>query len=391
MSTQGSIKRDDSGKWFFVIDTVEADGKRKQLKRRGFATKKEAQSALTTVQNDLQRGTYVRPVKMRFGTYLLDWVDGLAASGRRPSTIDSYRQNIKRNVLPTLGGYDLQAVTAIDLDKLYSQLIAKPLSMRTVRYVHTIIGKALSDAERKDLVVRNVARRASPPAASATHGPEMQIWTPEQLRDFLAGIEQHHHYPMITLAAMTGLRRAELCGLRWQDVDLDAATVAVRQTITVVDGKMVVGEVKTKRSKRVVNVDSDTISVLKRWRKEQLRHRLLIGAGWKNTGLVFTMPTGEGWNANTITQAFDRLQTPSKTEDAKVTAARPPKIRFHDLRHSHASHALAAGVNVKIVSERLGHASAAFTMDVYAHVMPGQQADAAAAVSALVGRALTQP
>jgi integrase len=134
------------------------------------------------------------------------------------------------------------------------------------------------------------------------------------------------------------------------------------------------GDVKTKRSRRVLDVDPTTMAVVKRWRKQQREYRLLMGAGWRDTGLVFTDPTGVGWHPDTVSQAFDRL----------VTSSPLPRIRLHDLRHSHATHLLAAGVNVKVISERLGHASVSFTLDTYAHVMPGQQADAAAAVSALV-------
>ena len=111
---------------------------------------------------------------------------------------------------------------------------------------------------------------------------------------------------------------------------------------------------------------------------------MLVGAGWTETGLVFTMPSGEGWHPNSISQAFDRLVSPVRKATREELDRRPPRIRFHDLRHTHATQLLAAGVNIKVVSERLGHASVAFTLDTYAHVMPGQQADAAAAVSALV-------
>jgi integrase len=134
----------------------------------------------------------------------------------------------------------------------------------------------------------------------------------------------------------------------------------------------------------VLNLDPMTMSSLKRWRKVQLEQRILMGAGWTDTGLVFTMPTGHGWHPTSITQAFTRLVAPSRHLTQTEIERRPPRIRLHDLRHSHATHLLAAGVNVKVVSDRLGHASVAFTLDVYSHVMPGQQADAAAAVAALV-------
>ena len=367
-----------------MVDTNGADGKRKQLRRRGFQTKAKAQTELTKVLGDMQRGSFVKPSRTKVADYLNEWIAGLPASGRRPSTIASYAANVRVNVLPTLGGVELQSLTALQLDALYSSLLARGLSMRSVRYVHTIIGKALADAERKGIVARNVARLATPPAASATRAPDMQFWTPAQLRAFLSGIEGHHHYPILRLAAMTGMRRGELCGLRWGDVDLDAGTISVQKSTVAIAGKVVAGDVKTKRSRRVLDIDAATTAALRRWRTTQLEQRMLMGAGWSDTGLVFTDPTGAGWKPDTVSQAFDRLVTPAKKATRAEIEARPPRIRFHDLRHTHATHLLAAGVNIKVASERLGHASVAFTLDVYAHVMPGQQADAAAAVAALV-------
>ena len=384
MSTAGSIKRDDSGKWFFVVDTAGHDGKRKQLKRRGFETKKAAQAELTALLETVQRGTFVRPTKMNVSEYMRAWLDGLPGAGRRPSTVASYRMNVEHNMIPLIGAVELQLLTPVDLDGLYSKLLAtgvtkangtsRPLSMRTVRYVHTIARKALGDAERKGLVARNVARLSTPPSSSSTRAPEMKIWQPAQLRSFLAGIQESAYYPMLRTASMSGLRRGELCGLRWEDVDLDAGTVSIRHSVTSIGGKVVAGDVKTKRSRRVLDVDAATVSVLRSWRTAQLEQRLLMGSGWQQTGLVFTVPTGDGWRPDTVSHAFDRL----------VALSGLPRIRLHDLRHTHASHLLAAGVNVKVVSERLGHASVAFTLDTYAHTMPGQQANAAAAVAAMV-------
>jgi integrase len=177
------------------------------------------------------------------------------------------------------------------------------------------------------------------------------------------------------------MRRGELVALRWADVDIDKATVAVTRSTTSVQGKVVTGDVKTKRSRRVIDVDAATVAMLRRWRNHQREDRMMMGAGWHGVGNVFTMPAGEAWHPDTVSQAFDRLVAAHR--EALGNNA-PTRIRFHDLRHTHASHLLAAGVNVKVVSERLGHASVAFTLDAYAHLMPGQQAFAAAAVAALV-------
>lgn len=213
----------------------------------------------------------------------------------------------------------------------------------------------------------------------------MKFWTPAELRAFLVCIESSDHYPLLRVASMTGLRRGELCGLRWVDVDLEAGTISVVKSVTCVRGAMLTGDVKTKRSHRVIDLDTTTLAVVKAWRKQQTEHRLLMGPGWIDSGLVFTMATGAGWNPPTVSQAFERLVRPEwKNPTREQLEGLLPRIRFHDLRHTHATRLLAVGVNVKVVSERLGHASVAFTLDTYAHVMPGQQASAAAAVSALV-------
>jgi integrase len=253
-------------------------------------------------------------------------------------------------------------------------MVGRGLKPRTVRFAHSICHKALADAERKGIVAINVAAKASPPKSSACRAPEAATWTPAELRTFLDQTRDHHHGALIRLAAMTGLRRGELCGLRWTDVDLDGPTLAVRQTITTVDHKPVLGDVKTGTSRRVVDLDDTTVAVLRRHQVTQKEWRLMAGEGWKDTGLVFTMPDGEGWNPDTITQAFERL----------VAVSGLPRITLHGLRHSHTTHLLASGTNPKLVSARLGHASVAFTLDRYGHVMPGQQAQAAAAVAALV-------
>ena len=169
---------------------------------------------------------------------------------------------------------------------------------------------------------------------------------------------------------------SELCGLRWQDVDLIVLRLTVRQAITTADHLPVAGETKTTRSRRAIDLDAVTASALRTHRNRQREERLLLGPGWRDSGLVFTMPDGSGWHPDVITRAFARL----------VERSGLPKIRLHDLRHTHATHLLAAGVNVRVVSERLGHASTAFTLDVYGHVLPGQQAEAAAAAAALVDR-----
>jgi integrase len=386
MSTRGSVKQDKKrGTWYFVVDLPTADGRR-QVKRRGFASRKAAIDELDVLLGNVKTGTYVEPSKLALQTYLDGWLDGLTAAGRRPSTIDGYRRLLKAYVFETdLGATKLQAVTALDLDRLYARLATSGrrrakdghpgLSLRTVRYVHTVLGKAFADAVRQGLMQRNPARLANPPKTSSTRAPEFTVWSPAELQKFLKHTGEHDHRHLFRVAALTGLRRGELCGLRWVDVDLDAARLHVRQSITPVGGKPVVGEAKSARSRRSIDLDAGTVAALKAHRKDQAAEKLLMGAAYRDKGLVFATATGAVWHPDTISGVFE-----SAVKESKL-----PRIRLHDLRHGHATHLLAAGTNPKIVSERLGHASVAFTLDTYGHVLPGQQASAAAAVAALVG------
>jgi integrase len=388
VSRAGSIRRDPKTKtWTLVVDlTPPGAKKRKQAFRRGFPTKAAAQAELDSLKERVRTGTFVPPSRLTLGDYLTSWLDSRRAAGLRATTIASYRSKIDAYVLTRdVAGIPLQGVTSLDLDDLYAELLRSGrrtgkkagtgLSARTVRYVHSIIRKALSDAVRKDLVVRNVALTATPPAASAARAPEFSVWTTEELRTFLASVAGHHHGALFHLYGLTGLRRGEGLGLRWRDVDLDAGVLRVRKSVALHDdGSVAIDEVKTPRSRRTVDLDPATVAVLKAHRKAQLEQRLLMGRGFRDRGLVFAMPDGSPWNPDSISQAFERA----------VARAKLPAIRLHDVRHTHATHLLAAGVNVKVVSERLGHASVAFTLDTYAHVMPGQQSDAAVAVAKLV-------
>lgn len=366
--------------WYYVVD-IETGGKRKQLWEGKFPTQAAAQSALNAKLEEVRRGEYVAPTATTFGSYLAGWLNSLDAAGRRATTIDRYRGVVDAYITPALAEVELQSLTPVDLDRLYADLLANGrrhraggLSKRTVRQVHSIIRKALSDAERKGLVRRNVARLATPPSASSARAPEMRVWQPAELKRFLDATASNNHGPLFRLAAMTGLRRGELCGLRWEDVDLEQAELRVRQSVITVSGKRQFDLVKSARSRRTVSLDQRTIVVLRRHRQTQLEQRVAVGAGYTDLGLVFAMPDGQSWSPDTISQAFDR----------EVVRTPLPRIRFHDLRHTHATHLLAAGANIKVVSERMGHASVSFTLDTYGHVLPGQQADAAAAVARLV-------
>jgi len=351
------------------------------MRRRGFRTKAEAQAALNDVLADVQHGSFVAPQRLTCRSYLTEWLDGLEARGRRPSTVADYRKKVRTYVLPTLGDVRLQELTPRHCDALWTELANNGrargeggLSARTVRYVATILGRALSDAERSSLIQRNPVKLSTPPAASAAQAPEMKVWEPGQLATFLQHAETEYLGSMLHLIAVTGLRRGEAVALQWSDVEIDAGTLTVRRNATTADNRTVLGLPNSKRSRRTLALDNETLRMLRDHRRGQAEQRLAIGPGWTDEGLVFSDVDGRMLRPERVTRTFDRL----------VASSGLPRIRLHDLRHGHATYLLASGANPRLVAERLGHASVAFTLDTYGHVLPNQQADAAEAVRRLI-------
>lgn len=244
---------------------------------------------------------------------------------------------------------------------------------RPFRYLATILHKALADAVDEGLLAVNPASKARPPKPSRSAPTELRFWTPEQLRHFLTSVAGTRLEAAWHLAAMTGMRRGEVLGLRWRDLDLDGATLAVRHTIITVDNKIIESDPKNHMA-RVIDLDPATVEQLRRHHRRQQADRDEWGSDYQDQDLVFCREDGTPLHPDGFSQSFQKA----------LADAGLPRIRLHDLRHSHASIALAAGVPIKVVSERLGHGSPGFTLRQYVHVMPGAQAEAAARIAAVV-------
>ena len=344
-------------------------------------TRKAAEKLLGDLVKRLHDGDYRAPERITFGDYLLErWLPTKRAQ-LRLSTFSSYKNNIELHVIPRLGAIPLQKLQPEDLDTFYAQLLTDGkrngagggLAPKTVRIIHGILRKALADAMRKGTVTRNVADLADAPKVRLGGSREMTVWAADELRDFLASIEDSEWYVPIFIAANTGMRRGEVLGLTWRNVDLDAARLVVSQQILSVEYEASVADVKTSNSRRTIDLDPRTVAVLKAWRRQQLEQKMSTGRRG-NDEFVFTHPDGGPIHPDLFSQSWQRLMRDSELRT----------IRLHDLRHTHATILLKAGVPVKVVSERLGHASVSFTLDTYGHVMPGQQAEAAAAAAGLL-------
>jgi integrase len=285
---RGSIRKDASGKWYFVVDVDLPGNKRRQARRRGFSTKRAAQAALTELLGKLDGGSYVEPSKLTVRQYVeTRWLPAIE-DGLRPSTFASYSRNMRVQVLPRIGAIRLQALDPATLQALYGELRREGrsahrggggLSARTVDYIHSIIRNALRTAVEWDLIPRNPADRTKPPRqkARADRHTKIRTWTRAELRAFLTATRDETLYPLWLLLATTGMRRGEALELAWSALDLDAGRVSIRRTLvdvtTVEEGRRpTFHDPKTTRGTRVVALDAATVATLRDWRTEQAKN-----------------------------------------------------------------------------------------------------------------------
>lgn len=374
--------------------SMEDRTERRQQFRGGFRTKRDAQRALVDALSELGRGTYVDPRRQSLAEYLQDeWLPGrrpTTGAGRRHrgqlgiGTWNDYRGIIETYVVPRIGAVRLDELTPAKLDRFYDEIEqtggrnGRPLSSKTVLNVHRLLHKALADAVRIGALTRNpadIVRAPSAPKAST------DVWTVDELRAFLEHVADDRFYAAWLLFATTGMRRGEVAGLSWSDVDLDQARLRVTMTLGVVDGKATwKPRPKTAAGERTMSLDPATTEILRSHKRAQSESRLKTGPAWQSRqhdwlgqhrdDLVFTWPDGSLVHPERFSRWFRE----------HCSAAGLPRIRLHDVRHTYATAGLATARGwheVKVISERLGHASIGITLDTYAHVLPVADQEAA--------------
>lgn len=313
---------------------------------------------------------------MSFGVYLTTrWLPGKKLV-LATSTYEGYRRNVQRHVLPALGRIGLRGLRPHHLEAFYDQLLhpaeGRALSPKTAYEIHLVIRGALTDAVRRGLVTRNVALVAHAPGLGSIPKVEQRSWTTEELQTFLRAAAGHRLFPALWTSAFTGMRRNELLGLQWDDYDAAKATLSINRGLVAVGYDLHETRGKTRNARRRIDLDATTINVIDAWREWQRTEHQAVGietAGW-----MFTSGDGEPIHPHAISQTFERI----------AGRAGVRVIRLHDLRHTHGTLLIAAGVPVKVVSERLGHGHPAFTIETYQHVLPGMQANAARVFEQLV-------
>jgi integrase len=360
--------------WTAVVDLPPdpITGKRRQ-KRLSSPTKRGIEALVAATIQAAQTG-FTDAGRLTVRDFLAQWLEA-AAPTLRPSTNRRYLDLVRLHLVPVLGNVRLSKLGASDVQRLYADRLAAGLSPTSVRHVHGVLHRALDQAVRWGIVGRNVTEAVDPPRRIT---PEAKTWNAQQVATVLAAAGDDDLEALWRLALLTGMRRGELIGLRWRDLDLDRGILAVRRTLSRGHGSaLIAGEPKTASGRRQIALPASAVDVLRRHRVRQLEVRLAAGPVYDDRDLVFAGDTGAPLHPNSLNLRFRRL----------ITRADVPPIRFHDLRHTCATLMLANGEHPKVVQERLGHADIAMTMNLYSHVTADMQRDAADRLDALIGAA----
>lgn len=320
------------------------------------STREEVEQKARELQVLYTKGMIAEPDSVTFKERGELWLRRKARTAR-PKTLEGYGWLLRRYVYPHLGERKVQALRPPHIRGFYESLLESGMSSETFRQVRYLVRAILEDALADEIVARNVAHgvRVELPKTQRTG----QSWSPLEVRAFLQAATNERLYPLFYLMLTLGLRRGEVLGLRWVDVNLEGSTLRVSQTLTLVGGKPHFGQPKTESSRRVLDLPPDVREVLSDWRAQQRGEREIAGADWEDSGLVFTTALGGYLHPDNLKRVLHRV--------AKRAGVKP--VRIHDLRHTYASLAISNGVPAEVASEKLGHTQVAFTLKQYRHVL----------------------
>lgn len=356
---------------------------------KGYLRKRNKKKSTGDVTSSLGQGlisvnieNLIRPPAMTLREFLIQWLETYAKHNTRPTTYAGYETFVRRHILPEIGNIELGKLTAFHLQQLYAKKTVGGradgqeggLSTRSVRLIHSIMREALNHAVKWRLISQNAALEAEPPKNKSR---KTQVWSAGQAVKFLEFIKDHRLCALYFLAITTGMRRGELMGLRWRDVDLDEGIVRVEQNLVVVNGRLNYQEPKTESSCRAVLLPASAMEVIKRHKTRQERDKLLTGVNYYEHGLVFCQQNGQPlWPDNISKRQFRNL----------VEKAGLPRITFHDLRRTHATLLIAGGADPRQVANRIGHSSLTITLGIYNQVTRGRQEETARLIDEILFR-----
>ncbi len=343
---EGSIYFSESENTW-VAEITLPDGKRKKKRSKKQQVVKDW---LFEYRKQIKENGRLIDERMALSQFLVKFLEDTAKHTLKPKTFSSYKWIIETHVIPEIGKMKLANLKPHHLQKLYSDKVNSGLSKKTVLHIHSVIRRALNEAVKWGLINNNPCSSVTPPRPDKSL-PE--IWSVVQAQTFLNAVREHRWYAIYLIALTTGARRGEILGLEWENIDLAGKSASIQKTISEIGGKAIIGEPKTKRSRRTISLPDIVIAALKDMES--------------NNGFVFTTSNDTPIIPRNLLRHYysvlDRLDI--------------PKIRFHDLRHTAATILLTQDVHPKKVQELLGHSSITLTLDTYSHVMKGMHAEAA--------------
>jgi integrase len=345
-------------RWAYVIWVRDAAGQAKKRWVRGFRSERAAVQARREALAARDRGEDVAPSKLTLREFLVEqWLPAIR-DDVRASTCASYETHVRVHIAPRIGQLRLQRLTPAHIKAFHADLATAGradgdggLGAATIRRIHATLHRALRDAVEWELVVRNAAAKAKPPKGQR---PVLKAWSADGLTRFLDHVDGDRLAAMWQLLASTGMRRSEVAALAWSDVDLERDVVTIRRAAVPAGGEVTTGAPKSERARRTIALDAATAAALRDHRRRQLEERLALGDLYADSDRVFTYEDGQAIHPARLSTWFAKLRDTLGL----------PKIPLHGLRHTHAALLIATGGHPKLVQERLGHHSAAFTLDV---------------------------
>jgi len=366
----GHLRQRTKGSWQITIYSGYVGGKTIRHHETVKGTKTEAMRRMRELESGLDKGVPIPTGRLTVAEHLQNWLEGYASTSCSTRTVDGYKSIVENHLIPALGHIQLRQLQPQAVQSYYGKACEK-LSGRSVQHHHRVLSQSLKYAVRLGYLGRNPAELVTAPSSRKK---VMRTLTPSEVEVLLKNAASNQFYPVIYTAVSTGLRQAELLGLRWRDVDLDLLSISISQVLYKRRGACTFKEPKTSGSSRRIAMTSKLALFLREYKAERESLSLHLGRLLSLDDLVFASIDGKPIDPSTLTHTFGRI----------VLQAGLGRVRFHDLRHTFASLMLLRGAKPKVISEALGHASVAFTMDTYSHIISGMQEEAMALLDEVI-------